>query len=138
MYILVPEYTLYITQVRCHLTQNMQIISLEPSSLLFPIIHHTHVIIRLINSEFGRYKCFFVSNRAVSSSVNFWCSSFICSFVGSGTFWIGIGVPTERSKLFYIFHFAISALLQSIPPICHEFVLNCKGNNSSNKFMDIT
>jgi len=70
--------------------------------------------------------------------VNFWCSSLICSSVGSGTFWIGIGVPTETSKLFYTFHFAISALLQSIPPICHEFVFSWEGKNCSDKFIEVT
>lgn len=68
---------------------------------------------------FVRYVCFFVSNKAFSSSVNFSCSSFICSSVGSGTFSTGIGVPTEITNQFCILKFTISALLQSIQLVCH-------------------
>jgi hypothetical protein len=78
-------------------------------SLHHPTVHNSHSMRRWIDVGFGRYTCFFVSNKAFSSSVNFWCSSFICSSVGSGTFSTGIGVPTEITNQFYIFKFTISA-----------------------------
>jgi hypothetical protein len=106
--------------MRCNLINNIKITIWNLNSLHNPTAHDIHSMRRWVVSGFVRYLCFFASNKAFSSSVNFWCSSFICSTVGSRTFSTGIGVPTKTKK-YYIFDFGASPLLQSRQLVCRDY-----------------